>query len=150
MYFDISRNIVNIRNINRSNVRRNKMSRVHIALNTNHFEESVEFYSVLFDQAPAKLKPDWAKFDVAEPALNLTLNRRASNSDAPEAMLGQVNHLGIEVPDSASVAAANQRLIDSGLKTLEEDDVTCCYARQDKTWVTDPNGHSWEFFFVKD
>jgi catechol 2,3-dioxygenase-like lactoylglutathione lyase family enzyme len=120
------------------------MSRVHLALNTNHFEESVEFYSVLFNQEPAKLKPDWAKFDVAEPALNLTLNRRSG-----EVVAGDINHLGIEVQDSGIVEAANQRLIDTGLKTLVEDDVTCCYARQDKTWVQDPNGHSWEFFYVK-
>ncbi len=120
------------------------MSRVHLALNTNHFEESVEFYSVLFNQQPAKLKQDWAKFDLAEPALNLTLNRRSG-----EVVAGDINHLGIEVQDSNMVEAANQRLIDAGLLTLVEDDVTCCYARQDKTWVTDPNGHSWEFFFVK-
>jgi catechol 2,3-dioxygenase-like lactoylglutathione lyase family enzyme len=126
------------------------MSRIHLALNTHHFEESVEFYSTLFGQEPAKLKEGWAKFDVQDPALNLTLNRASSESSEKQAFTGDINHMGIEVRDSDTVTASNQRLIDAGLKTFVEDDVTCCYARQDKTWVTDPNGHSWEFFFVKD
>ena len=121
------------------------MSRIHIALNTNHFEESVAFYSKLFDTEPAKLKEGWAKFDLAEPALNMTLSQREQPIEG-----GDISHLGIEVEDSDTVYAMDQRLIEAGLKTLVEDDVTCCYARQDKTWVTDPNGHSWEFFFVKE
>ena len=121
------------------------MSRIHIALNTNHFEESVAFYSKLFGQDPAKLKPDWAKFDLKEPALNLTLNRRQEPLQR-----GDISHLGVEVEDSATVKTMDQRLNELGLKTLVEDDVTCCYALQDKTWVQDPNGYSWEFFYVKD
>ena len=120
------------------------MSRIHIALNTNHFEESLEFYGKLFGQAPAKVRENWAKFDLQEPALNLTLNR---SSKAIEK--GQVSHLGVEVEDAETVAAMDKRLQELGLITLPEEDVTCCYARQDKTWVTDPNGHAWEFFYVK-
>ena len=97
------------------------MSRIHLALNTNHFEESIAFYSKLFAQEPAKVKPDWAKFDLREPALNLTLNRRAK----PLAR-GDISHLGIEVEDSATVTAMDQRLQALGLKTLVEDNVTCC------------------------
>jgi catechol 2,3-dioxygenase-like lactoylglutathione lyase family enzyme len=121
------------------------MNRIHLSLNTNHFDASVEFYSSLFNQPPAKLKNGWAKFDLQDPPLNLTLNHRAEVLQK-----GEINHLGIEVRDSDSVANADQRLQQSGLKTLVEDDVTCCYARQDKTWVADPDGHAWEFFFVKD
>ena len=121
------------------------MSRIHLALNTNHFEESVQFYSKLFAREPAKLKPGWAKFDLQDPALNLTINHRAD-----PLVRGDISHLGIEVEDAATMAAMDKRLRDAGLKTLVEDNVTCCYALQDKTWVQDPNGHSWEFFFVKE
>jgi catechol 2,3-dioxygenase-like lactoylglutathione lyase family enzyme len=120
------------------------MSRIHIALNTNRFEESIEFYSKLFGQPPAKQRENWAKFDLQDPALNLTLNR-----DDKTVHHGHINHLGIEVADSATVAAFDERLQAQGLGTAPEEDVTCCYARQDKTWVTDPNGHAWEFFHVK-
>jgi catechol 2,3-dioxygenase-like lactoylglutathione lyase family enzyme len=120
------------------------MSRIHIALNTNRFEDSIEFYTKLFGQQPAKLRENWAKFDLADPALNLTLNRTAAAIPP-----GQVSHLGIEVGDSATVAAMDNRLQQLGLKTVPEENTTCCYAVQDKTWVTDPNGHAWEFFHVK-
>lgn len=120
------------------------MNRIHIALNTNRFDESVEFYSKLFGQQPAKRRENWAKFDLADPALNLTLNR-----DDKTVHHGHINHMGIEVEDSATVAAMDQRLQQLGLKTIPEKDTTCCYALQDKTWVTDPDGHAWEFFHVK-
>ncbi len=83
-------------------------------------------------------------FDLDDPSLNLTLNRAA---EAPQP--GQINHLGIEVDDADTVQHMNGRLVSSGLITAPEEDVTCCYAVQDKTWVTDPNGHAWEFFYVK-
>ncbi|MEP5766057.1 MAG: ArsI/CadI family heavy metal resistance metalloenzyme [Halieaceae bacterium] len=121
------------------------MSRIHVALNTNHFEESIKFYSSLFDQEPAKVRENWAKFDLQEPALNLTLNRNEKTVQH-----GHINHLGIEVNDADTVAKVDQRLQELGLITAPEEDVTCCYARQDKTWVTDPDGHAWEFFFVKE
>jgi catechol 2,3-dioxygenase-like lactoylglutathione lyase family enzyme len=121
------------------------MSRIHLALNTDRLEESIAFYRVLFDTEPAKVKPDWAKFDLQEPALNLTLNRVG---EAPGG--DDISHLGIELQDSAAVAAVDERLRERGLQTRVEEHVTCCYARQDKTWVRDPNGHGWEFFFVKD
>ena len=122
-----------------------RMSRAHIALNTNRFEESVEFYSKLFGQAPAKVRENWAKFDLADPSLNLTLNR-----DDKTIEHGHISHMGIEVEDAATVAAMDKRLQQLGLTTAPEDNVTCCYAVQDKTWVTDPNGHAWEFFYVKE
>lgn len=121
------------------------MSRIHVALNTNRFEESLEFYGKLFGQEPAKLRQDWAKFDLADPPLNLTLNRSDKTVHH-----GHISHMGIEVEDAETVAAMDKRLQELGLTTLPEEDVTCCYARQDKTWVTDPNGHAWEFFYVKE
>ena len=121
------------------------MSRIHVALNTHQFEESVRFYTDLFGQAPAKVRENWAKFDLCDPALNLTLNRQEKPVQGD-----QISHLGIEVDDAATVAVMDERLRDLGLKTAPEEDVTCCYAVQDKTWVTDPNGHAWEFFYVKE
>ncbi len=118
-------------------------SRIHVALNTPKFEESVRFYRAFFGLEPVKLKPGYAKFDVAEPPLNLTLNA----SDAGGA--GALNHLGIEVRSSAAVKEATARLRAAGLATLEEEDTDCCYALQDKVWVTDPNGYRWEVFVVK-
>jgi catechol 2,3-dioxygenase-like lactoylglutathione lyase family enzyme len=120
------------------------MSRLHVALNTNRFEESLEFYAKLFGQDPAKVREDWAKFDLVDPPVNLTINRSEKTLHH-----GHISHLGIEVEDSETVAAMDKRMQELGLVTLPEEDVTCCYARQDKTWVTDPNGHAWEFFYVK-
>ena len=121
------------------------MNRIHLALNTTRFDESVAFYGKLFGQPPAKLKPGWAKFDLLDPPLNLTLNHR---EEAPTG--SDISHMGIEVSSSEAVARMDQRLQEIGLKTAPEENVTCCYAVQDKIWVEDPNGHAWEFFYVKE
>ncbi|MFT5481663.1 MAG: catechol 2,3-dioxygenase-like lactoylglutathione lyase family enzyme [Halieaceae bacterium] len=121
------------------------MSRLHLALNTHYFDDSVHFYQTLFGREPAKLKPGYAKFDVSDPALNLTLTA------SPETINREaINHLGVEVINSEAVHAADERLRAEGLPTFFQDTVDCCYSVQDKTWVTDPNGHNWEFFVVKD
>jgi catechol 2,3-dioxygenase-like lactoylglutathione lyase family enzyme len=125
--------------------REQKMSRIHLALNTNHFDDSVVFYTTLFQQAPARQRPGYAKFDLQDPPLNLTLN----HTEEP-LVRSEISHLGVEVRDADSVAVADARLKAAGLDTFVEEDVTCCYARQDKTWVADPDGHAWEFFYVKD
>ena len=121
------------------------MSRLHCALNTNNFKASVDFYTKLFGQHRAKLEDGYAKFSCEDPSVNLTLNQVSTpiHQDA-------INHLGIEVEDAKAVIIAKERLEQLGLPTKLEGDVDCCYAIQDKVWVTDPNGHSWEFFFVKD
>jgi catechol 2,3-dioxygenase-like lactoylglutathione lyase family enzyme len=120
--------------------------KVHVALNTPRFDESVRFYRTFLGLEPVKLKPGYAKFDVAEPGLNLTLN--ASNRiDSPVA--GALNHLGIQVVSTEAVKAAAERLKTAGLATFEEENTDCCYALQDKVWVTDPNGYRWEVFVVK-
>ena len=117
--------------------------KVHVALNTPRFDESVRFYRTFLGLEPVKHKPGYAKFDVAEPGLNLTLN--ASSEVGP----GALNHLGIQVASTAAVKEAAARLKTEGLATFEEANVDCCYALQDKIWVTDPNGYKWEVFVVK-
>jgi catechol 2,3-dioxygenase-like lactoylglutathione lyase family enzyme len=117
--------------------------KMHVALNTPRFDESVRFYRTFLGLEPVKLKPGYAKFDVAEPALNLTLNASADRGP------GALNHLGIQVASTAAVKEAVVRLTAEGLATFEEADVDCCYALQDKVWVTDPNGYKWEVFVVK-
>ena len=121
------------------------MSWLHCALNTNRFKASVDFYAKLFGRHPTKLEDGYAKFSCDDPSVNLTLNKVSIpiHQDA-------INHLGIEVEDAKAVMVAKDRLEQLGLATKLEEDIDCCYAIQDKIWVTDPNGHSWEFFFVKD
>jgi catechol 2,3-dioxygenase-like lactoylglutathione lyase family enzyme len=117
--------------------------KVHVALNTERFEESVTFYRAFFGIEPVKLKPGYAKFDVAAPPLNFTLN------EGPVKQAGALNHLGIQVASSEEVREAAARLVQAGLATFEEKDTDCCYALQDKVWVQDPNGYRWEVFVVK-
>src|SRR3989442_939823 len=117
--------------------------KAHLALNTPHFEESVRFYRAFLGLEPVKLKPGYAKFDVAEPPLNLTLNASTTSC------LGALNHLGIQVASTAAVEEAKRRLEAAGLATWEERNTECCYALQDKIWVSDPNGYRWEVFVVK-
>ena len=118
--------------------------KVHVALNVNNLEESVKFYRSMFGAEPVKLKPGYAKFDVAEPALNLTLNY---NGEVKER--GALNHLGIQVGSTEAVLEAKERLEKAGLVTFDEINTDCCYALQDKVWITDPNGYRWEVFVVK-
>jgi catechol 2,3-dioxygenase-like lactoylglutathione lyase family enzyme len=115
--------------------------RPHLALTVSSVERSAPFYEALFGTAPSKLKPGYAKFEVAEPALNFTLNE----GDRGET-LGAFNHAGIQVASTDDVLAARLRLQRAGLATFDELDTTCCYARQDKIWVHDPDGTPWEVF----
>jgi catechol 2,3-dioxygenase-like lactoylglutathione lyase family enzyme len=117
--------------------------KVHLALNVREFEESVKFYRAMFGTDPVKWKPGYAKFDLAVPPLNLTLNYGDE-----VASKGALNHLGIEVQDTAQVLAAKKRFAEVGL-VVDEMNVDCCFALQDKIWVTDPDGNRWEVFTVK-
>lgn len=118
--------------------------KTHVALNVNDIEESVKFYQAMFGVAPAKLKPGYAKFDIDAPSLNLTLNYVGEVKER-----GALNHLGIEVNSTQAVLEAKERLSAAGLATLDEMGTDCCYALQDKIWVSDPNGYRWEVFVVK-
>jgi predicted enzyme related to lactoylglutathione lyase len=115
--------------------------RPHLALTVSDVERSVPFYEALFGVAPEKVRPGYAKFSVAEPALNFTLNEGER-----QGALGAFNHAGIQVASTDDVLAAKLRLKRAGLATFDEMDTTCCYAHQDKIWVHDPDGTPWEVF----
>lgn len=119
------------------------MVRVQLALNVEDLEKAVGFYSKLFDTAPAKVRPGYANFAIAEPPLKLVLIEQAGSG-------GTLNHLGVEVDSTDQVQAAQVRLSGEGLPTATEDDVACCYARQDKVWVDGPSGEPWEIYTVLD
>lgn len=122
------------------------MSRVQLCLNVSDLEESVAFYSRLFGTEPSKIRPGYANFAIAEPALKLVLI--ADPSGRASGVGGALNHLGIEVASRAEVAIAASRLADEGLDPSTEHEVTCCYALQDKVWVGDPDGAPWEVYTV--
>jgi catechol 2,3-dioxygenase-like lactoylglutathione lyase family enzyme len=119
------------------------MSRVQLALNVSDLDAAVDFYSKLFDTTPAKRRPGYANFAVAEPPLKLVLLEN-ENEEAG----GTLNHLGVEVESTGDVASTQARLSGQGLDTATEDGVTCCYAVQDKVWVDDPDGAPWEVYTV--
>ena len=117
------------------------MSRAQLALNVDNLDEAVAFYSKLFNTPPAKVKPGYANFAVAEPPLKLVLIENPGHG-------GTLNHLGVEVEDSDAVHAEIARLTDEGMFTEEEIGTTCCFATQDKVWVTGPGGEKWEVYTV--
>jgi catechol 2,3-dioxygenase-like lactoylglutathione lyase family enzyme len=117
------------------------MSRVQLALNVDDLDEAVAFYSKLFNAEPAKLKPGYANFAVAEPPLKLVLIENPGEG-------GSINHLGVEVESSEKVHDEIARLSGEGLFTAEEMGTTCCFATQDKVWVTGPAGEEWEVYTV--
>jgi len=117
------------------------MSRVQLALNVSDLDDAIAFYSKLFATEPAKIKPGYANFAIAEPPLKLVL---IEGHGEP----GTLNHLGVEVQTTDEVGAAQQRLSATGLDTASEDGVTCCFAVQDKVWVDGPDGAPWEIYTV--
>ena len=114
--------------------------RPHLALTVTDVERAIPFYEALFGTAAGKVRPGYAKFSVADPALNFTLNQ------GERAELGAFNHAGIQVASTDDVLAAKLRLTKAGLAAFDEMDTTCCYAKQDKIWVRDPDGTPWEVF----
>jgi hypothetical protein len=117
------------------------MSRVQLALNVDDLGEAIAFYSKLFNTPPAKVKPGYANFAVAEPALKLVLIENRGHG-------GTLNHLGVEVESSDAVHTEIARLTNEGMFTEEEIGKTCCFAAQDKVWVTGPAGEKWEVYTV--
>lgn len=117
------------------------MSRVQLALNVDDLDEAIAFYSKLFDTEPAKVKPGYANFAVAEPPLKLVLVENPGHG-------GTLNHLGVEVASSDTLHSEITRLTERGLFTEEEMNTTCCFAAQDKVWVTGPGGERWEVYTV--
>ena len=117
------------------------MSRVQIALNVSNIDAAVDFYSKLLGSEPAKRRPGYANFAIAQPPLKLVLIEHHQSA-------GTLNHLGVEVESTAEVTAANDRLKQVGLDPEPEAKVTCCYALQDKVWVHDPDNTPWEIYTV--
>jgi catechol 2,3-dioxygenase-like lactoylglutathione lyase family enzyme len=116
--------------------------RIQLALNVDDLAASISFYSKLFGAEPAKVRPGYANFAIADPPLKLILMENGGHG-------GSLNHLGIEVPGTDAVEAEQARLAGAGLASVEERDTTCCYARQDKFWVQGaPNGERWEIYTV--
>lgn len=115
--------------------------RPHLSLDVRNVPASVEFYKKVFGVAPQKQTTDYAKFDLMEPSLNLSLVSTSGRVSA-------VNHLGIEVESVDDIASWKQRLQEQGILEKVEADIACCFARQDKLWFTDPDGNSWEVFTV--
>jgi len=116
--------------------------KAHIALNVGNVAESINFYKKLFGIEPMKVRSNYAKFDVENPPLNLTLNA------ATVSQRGALSHLGIQLRTTEEVLQVRQEWIAAGLLTRDEMGTACCYAVQDKTWVRDPDGNEWEAFTV--
>jgi predicted enzyme related to lactoylglutathione lyase len=118
------------------------MSRVQLALNVDDLGEAISFYGTLFNTEPAKVKPGYANFAIAEPPLKLILIENPGRG-------GGINHLGVEVADVDTVDSEQERLGAAGLASIDERGTTCCYAKQDKFWVQGaPNGERWEIYTV--
>ena len=117
------------------------MSRVQLALNVDDLDEAITFYSKLFDAEPVKVKPGYANFAIADPPLKLVLLENPGVG-------GSLNHLGVEVGSSETVHGEAARLIETGLIADQETGTTCCFATQDKVWVTGPGGEKWEIYTV--
>ena len=118
--------------------------KAHLALNVKNVETSIEFYKKMLGIEPSKVRTGYAKFDVANPPFNFTLNQ------VPFGERGALSHLGIQVASTADVLAMREQWLTRGLLTRDEMDTNCCYAIQDKTWTTDPDGNEWEVFVVKE
>jgi catechol 2,3-dioxygenase-like lactoylglutathione lyase family enzyme len=115
--------------------------RPHLSLDVRHVPQSVAFYEKVFGVPPQKQTADYAKFDLAEPALNFSLVSSTGK-------ISSVDHLGIEVDSTDEIALWKQRLQERGILEKVEENIACCFARQDKLWFTDPDGNAWEVFTV--
>ena len=122
------------------------MTRLQLALNVSDIDQAVDFYSRLFGAEPAKRRPGYANFAIAEPPLKLVLIEKVDGRG--DGVVGALNHLGVEVESPEEVQAATRRLAAQGLNPDVQESTTCCYAVQDKAWVNDPDGAPWEVYTV--
>lgn len=125
-----------------TNAKQVQALKAHLALNVHNVEQSLDFYKRLLGIEPSKVRTGYAKFDVQNPPLNLTLNQHNFTDS------GALSHLGIQVASTDDVLAMRERWAEAGLLTRDEMQTSCCYALQDKTWVRDPDGNEWEVFVV--
>ena len=118
--------------------------RLHVALTVSNLESSKRFYEILLGVSPSKERPRYAKFEPADPSVNLTLNE----VDGTVTVEGGSAHFGVQVKSVEAVHAAIERFKAAGIETITEESTTCCYAVQDKVWAVDRDGHKWEVFVV--
>jgi catechol 2,3-dioxygenase-like lactoylglutathione lyase family enzyme len=117
--------------------------RFHLSLNVADLARSVDFYRILFGSEPAKRRPDYAKFELDDPPLVLSLE------PTPRSAGGRLNHLGFRMADAAALVAMQERLERAGIRSQREEGVECCYARQTKFWVQDPDSTLWEIYTLE-
>ena len=115
--------------------------RLQLALDVSDLDESIAFYSKMFGTEPAKVRPGYANFAIADPPLKLVLFENTTG--------GTINHLGVETETAAEVTDAEARLTGQGLETTGVDDTVCCYAEKTETWVDGPDGTRWEWYLKK-
>lgn len=113
--------------------------RLQLALNVDDLDAAIDFYTKMFDTPPAKIRPGYANFAIANPPLKLVLFEGGGAN-------GSINHLGVETETAAEVAAAEARLTDAGLATTGIDETLCCYAEKTETWVDAPDTNKWEWY----
>jgi catechol 2,3-dioxygenase-like lactoylglutathione lyase family enzyme len=116
--------------------------KAHVAIHVKNVQASIEFYRKLFGSEPSKVRSGYAKFDVANPPLNFAFNEGLAGEQ------GTLSHLGIQVGSTAEVISMRQKWQEQGLVPRDEMQTECCYALQDKSWVSDPDGNEWEVFAV--
>ena len=114
------------------------MKRMHVHVGVESLDQGIKFYSALFDRAPVKTKTDYAKWMLDDPRLNFAISTRAGATG--------VNHLGLQVDEEAEMEELRERLKHADMSLLDEGETVCCYARSDKSWVTDPSGVAWETY----
>lgn len=119
-------------------------AKTHLSLNVKDVERSAHWYETFFGEPAHKQRPGYANFDLANPPLKLALQQRDAGTGGP------LNHLGILVASTVDVEAAKERLERAGLVAFSEENITCCYAKQDKIWVRDPDGNAWEVYTILD
>lgn len=117
--------------------------RPHLSINVSNLNKSIEFYSRIFGVKPQKQTVEYAKFDLKEPLFNFSMHQISENR-----LPSRVNHLGIEVMDLKYVSEWKNKLEGQNISLITEEDTDCCFAKQDKVWFQDPDGNSWEVFFV--
>ena len=120
------------------------IKRMHVAVNCSDLDKSLGFYRQFFGVEPTKVKENYVKFELDNPALHFSLNVRPFEKN------GVLNHLGFQVDNTEDVLAMGERLRQADLLLIDEMNTTCCYAVQDKVWVYDPDGNAWEIFYTKE
>jgi catechol 2,3-dioxygenase-like lactoylglutathione lyase family enzyme len=118
------------------------MKRFHVHVAVDHLEENIRFYSAVFGASPTVSKPDYAKWMLDDPRINFAISQRGVTAG--------LDHLGIQVESDEELAALREQVGKSAIAAVDQSDASCCYARSDKYWITDPQGITWETFHTLD